>query len=311
MELSLIIVQKIFMMFLLTMAGFICTKIGMIDTHTGKRLSVLALKLVTPMLIFSSFQIEYNARVVKNLALSFGLCLLTYAVQIPLAFLLARKQKDGSPRYRLERLCLIFTNCGFFGIPLIESLYGKEGVIYLTAFFTSFNVMLWAIGVPILIGKFSLKDTLKNVISPATVAAVLGVLCLLMRIRVPQILLEPVTMIGNMNTPFAMIAAGASIANTKWGAGLKNPQMYYITVCKTLLIPAVTVLLFRHISLEPILVMIPILAVACPVAAACPMLCSIYDQDTDYASQLFAVTTLVSILTIPLIYLFAIAIGIR
>lgn len=310
MGLSLIIIQKTFMMFLLTLVGFICTKVGIIDTNTSKKLSVLALKLVTPMLIFSAYQMEYDVRILKNLGLSFGLCLIANAVQITLAFLLARKKADGDTRYRLERLCIIFSNCGFFGIPLINSLYGEEGVIYLTAFVTVFNVLIWVLGVPILIGKTSAKDTLKNILSPSTIAAVLGFACLILQIKVPTLILEPIEMIGNMNTPFAMIAAGASIAGTKWAAGLKNPRFYYITVCKLLLVPAVTVLLFSLFPFDSMLIMIPILAVACPVAAACPMLSALYDHDTNYASQLFAVTTVLSIGTIPLIYLFSVALGI-
>lgn len=310
MELSLIIIQKIFVMFLLTLVGFICTRVGIIDTNTSKKLSVLSLKLVTPMLIFASYQIEFDIRIVKNLGLSFVLCLVAYAVQIPLAFLLARDKKGKNPRCNLERLCLIFSNCGFFGIPLINSLYGAEGSIYITAFITVFNILIWVLGVPLLVGKTSPKETLKNALSPATIATILGFACLILRIKVPAIVLEPIQLIGNMNTPFAMIAAGSSIAGTKWLAGLKNPRTYYIMACRLLLIPAAAVFVFRLIPLDSMLLMIPILAVACPVAAACPMLSALYGQDTNYASQLFAVTTILSILTIPLIYLFAAAIGI-
>lgn len=310
MNLSWIIIQKIFTMFLLTLAGFICTKAGIIDTNTGKKLSALSLKLVTPMLIFSSYHMEYDARIVKNLGISFLLVFLAYAIQIPLAFLLARKSKNSGNRHNLERLCLIFTNCGFFGIPLINGLYGEEGVVYLTAFFTVFNILIWILGVPLLTGKSSQKDTLKNIISPATVASLLGLITLLLRIRLPAIIIEPIEMIGSMNTPFAMIVAGSSIAMTKWSTGLENPRLYYITACKNLIIPAVAVCIYALLPLEPMLIMIPIFAIACPVAAACPMFSVMYDQDTDYASQLFAVTTLLSIVTIPLIYLLASSLGV-
>ena len=298
MNLSWIIIQKIFTMFLLTLAGFICTKAGIIDTNTGKKLSALSLKLITPMLIFSSYHMEYDARIVKNLGISFLLVFLAYAIQIPLAFLLARKSKNGGNRHNLERLCLIFTNCGFFGIPLINGLYGEEGVVYLTAFFTVFNILIWILGVPLLTGKSSQKDTLKNIISPATVASLLGLITLLLRIRLPAIIIEPIEMIGS------------SIAMTKWSTGLQNPRLYYITACKNLIIPAVAVCIYALLPLEPMLIMIPIFAIACPVAAACPMFSVMYDQDTDYASQLFAVTTLLSIVTIPLIYLLASSLGV-
>lgn len=310
MNLSLIIAQKIFVMFLLALVGYICAKIGIIDPAANKKLSALALKLVSPMLIFASYQIDYDPVIVKNLGISFGLCALAYVLQIGAAFLLVRRKKTSDDRYRLERICLIFSNCGFFGIPLIESLYGAEGTIYLTSFLAVFNILLWAVGVPILVGKVSVKDTLKNVLSPAAIATLLGLALLLLRVRLPEIVMEPIRMIGSMNTPFAMIAAGASIAGAKLLPALKNPRVYYLTFCKMLLIPAVSTLMFAWFPLEPLLVIVPILAVACPVAAACPMLAVIYDKDEQYASQMLAVTTLISIVTIPLIFLLATVLGV-
>ncbi len=309
MELSLIIIQKIFVMFLLALVGYICAKIGIIDTQTRKKLSTLALKLVTPMLIISSYQMEYDPVIVRNLGIAFALCAVSYAIQIGVAFLLAPKQKHGGERYRLERLCMIFANCGFFGIPLIHSLYGDGGTIYITATIAIFNILLWAVGVPILVGKTSVKQTLKNLFSPATIATILGVGLLLLKIRLPELVMEPVRMIGSMNTPFAMIVAGATIAGTKLTPALKNPRVYYVTLCKMLIIPALSVLIYRLIPAPSILRMIQILAIACPVAAACPMLTVLYEKDEAFASQNFAITTLVSIVTIPLIFTMATALG--
>ena len=310
MGLSQIIIQKIFVMFLLALVGYICARIGIIDPATNKKLSTLALKLVSPMLIFASYQIEYDPVIVKNLGISFGLCAIAYVLQIGAALLLARRGKRKDETYRLERLCLIFSNCGFFGIPLIESLYGAEGTIYLTSFIAVFNILLWAVGVPILVGKVPVKEALKNILSPAVIATILGLILLLLRVRLPEIVMEPIRMIGSMNTPFAMIAAGATIAGTKLLPAVKNPRVYYMTFCKMLLIPGAAAFLFTRFSLDPLLVIVPILAVACPVAAACPMLAVLYDKDEQYSSQLLAVTTLISIVTIPLIFLLATQLGV-
>lgn len=310
MELAQIIIQKIFIMFLLALVGYICARIGIIDPATNKKLSALALKLVSPMLIFASYQIDYDPMIVKNLGISFGLCAVSYVLQIGAAFVLARRGKRTDENYRLERLCMIFSNCGFFGIPLIESLYGAEGTIYLTAFIAVFNILLWVVGVPILVGKISIKQALKNVLSPAAIATVLGLVLLLLRVRLPAIVMEPIRMIGSMNTPFAMIAAGATIAGTKLLPALKDPRIYYVTFCKMLLIPALGVGVFCLFPLDPLLVIVPILAVACPVAAACPMLAVLYDKNEQYASQLLAITTLAAIVTIPLIFLLATVVGV-
>ncbi len=313
MELSIIIAQKIFMMFLLSAVGYIAYKIGMIDVPTSKKMSAIALKLVTPAVIFVSYQMEYDSRIVRNLGLSFLLSAAAYVIQIGFAFLLAPKGKGKNPGYRLDRLCMIFSNAGFFGIPLINSLYGSEGTVYITAFTVVLNILLWSVGVPILVGKTPLKETIKNIFSPSVIATILGFAFLFLRIRVPEIVMEPIRLIAGMNTPFAMIVAGSTIAGTKILPGFKNPRLYYTTFCKMLLIPTASVLVFRLFAffpIEPVLLMLPILAVSCPTAAACPMLAILYDQNSDYASQLFAVTTILSIVTIPLIYLLAVSVGI-
>ena len=302
MGLSLIIVQKIAVMFVLVLVGFLCAKAGMIDRETNKKLSALALRLVTPMLIFSSYQVEYEWRLVRNLLFSFAMAALAYAVQIPLAILFIRKKNN--PNYQTERMALIFANCGFFGIPLIEGLYGTEAAMYLTAYVTLFNILLWSAGTAIMSGRFEGKQFLRSLASPAVIATVLGFGCLLLRLRLPSLLLEPVKLIAGMNTPFAMIVAGATLAETSLLPALKSQRTYLMIALKMLAIPAAAALLLSRMPLEELLVMIPIIATACPTGAACTMFAVLYDKNGPYASQLFALTTLTSIVTIPLIYLF-------
>jgi len=303
MELSLIIMQKIAVMFLLVAIGYICARLGMIDEHTGKNLSSLSLRLVTPMLIFSSYQSVSDGRIIRNLFLSFLLVFLAFAVQIPMAHLLIRKKNN--PDYQTERMSLIFPNCGFFGIPLIESLYGPEGAVYVTAYVTVFNILLWSVGTVIMSGKFSVRGFLKSLVSPAVVATVLGIGCLLLQLRIPDIVMEPVRYVANMNTPLAMIVAGATLSRTKLLPMLKNCRVYLVLAAKMLVIPAVAALIISLVPLDDMLVMVPILATACPTGAVCTMFAVMYDKNGPYASQLFAITTLSSILTIPLIFLLA------
>lgn len=303
MGVSIIIIRKIVVMFLLVLVGYICARIGMIDEATTKRLSALSLKLVTPMLIFSSFQTEYDARVVRNLLLSFLMAALAYLIQIPLGILLIRKK--GNENYQIERLSLIFSNCGFFGIPLIESLYGAEGAIYVTAFVTMFNILIWTVGDAIMSGHVKARSIGKGLLSPVMIATVLGLGLLLLRIELPELIMEPIRSIAAMNTPFAMIVAGATLAGTSLLDCFRNRRTYWVLLCKLLLIPAAAAVVFRFVPLEQQLVVIPIIAVACPIGAACPMFAVLYDKNPPYASQLFAVTTLCSLVTIPLILLFA------
>ena len=300
MELSLIIIRKIFMMFILIVVGYISARVGMIDQETNKKLSVIALKLITPMLIISSYQTGFEPRLVRNLLISFGMAILAYAIQIALGILFIRKK--GNPDYRIERLSMVFSNAGYFGIPLIESLYGAEGAMYMTAYITMFNVLIWTAGDAIMTGRVNPRSILKGLCTPVMAAIVIGMILLFCRIRVPEMLMEPIRLIANMNTPFAMIVAGATLAGSNMLACLKMPRTYWALFTKMLLIPAVAAVAFSFIPLEPMLVLIPTVTVACPIAAACPIFAVMYDQNSGYSSQIFAVSTLLSIVTIPIIF---------
>jgi len=303
MEMSLIIMRKIVMMFILVLIGYICARVGMIDAQTNKRLSSLSLKLVTPMLILSSYQTDFSDHIIRNLGLSFILAIVGFAVQIPLGIFLIRKKNN--PDYQIERLSLIFANCGYFGIPLVESLYGAEGAIYITAAITLFNLLIWTVGDAIMSGKVSLKSILRGMMTPVSASVVLGAVLLLLRIRLPELIMEPVRSVAAMNTPFAMIVAGATLAGTNVFACLKDRRIYWVMLCKMLLIPACAAIVLTRIPMEPMLVLIPVLTAASPTAAACPMFAVLYDKNAPYASQMFGVTTLVSIVTIPLIFTLA------
>ena len=303
MEMSLIIMRKIVMMFILVLVGYICARVGMIDAQTNKRLSSLSLKLITPMLIVSSYQTDFSDHIIRNLGLSFVLAAIGFAVQITLGIFLIRQKSSAD--YQIERLSLIFANCGYFGIPLVESLYGAEGAVYITAAITLFNLLIWTVGDAVMSGKVSVRSMLRGMMTPVSASVLLGVILLLARIRIPEILMEPIRSIASMNTPFAMIVAGATLAGTNVFACLKKKRIYWVMLCKMLLIPACAALVLTRIPMDPMLVLIPILTAASPTAAACPMFAVLYDKNAPYASQIFGITTLVSIVTIPLIFTLA------
>ena len=303
MEMSLIIMRKIIVMFFLVLAGYVSARVGMIDAQTNKRLSAISLKLITPMLILSSYQTEFEAHIVRNLLLSFILAIVMFLVEIPLGILLIRKKNN--PECSIERLSLIFSNCGYFGIPLVESLYGAEGAIYVTAAVTMFNLLIWTVGDAIMTGRLSGRALLKGILTPVTASIVLGFVLLLCRVRLPELIMEPVRSLASMNTPFAMLVAGATLAGTNIFSCLKNRRIYWVLLCKMLLIPACAALVLTRFPMHPMLVLIPILTAASPTAAACPMFAVMYEKNAPYASQIFGITTISSIVTIPLIFTLA------
>lgn len=297
---SSIILEKLLIMMIMGLIGFVCGKTGLIDRETNKRLSNLSLMVINPLLIFVSYQMPYSGDIALNLGIVFLLSVFSYVIQLGISLLLIKK-KDN-PNVGVERMSLAFSNNGYIGIPLVQGVFGSEGVIYMTMFVTVFNIVLWTIGVLFMTGKTSIRQAIKNLCSPAIFMVLLGLAFFFFRISLPEIILQPLETVGNMNTPFAMLIAGATLAESNLLRCIRKPRLYLLSIVKLLLIPGLTVLAlsgFVRMGVDPMLITITAIAVACPTAAACTMFAHRYQKNSAYASELFAVTTILSAATIP------------
>lgn len=303
MELAAITANKIIVMFVIVAIGMICYKTKMIDERTNEKLSDILLLLVSPLLIFTSYQQEFEAEKLHGLLLAILLAAVSHLISILVSILLIRK-KPGAD-YEIERFSTVYSNCGFMGIPLIQGIFGSEGVFYVTAYITVFNVLCWTHGVILMTGRQTLKSSLKALMTPCIFAVVLGFLAYICRIVLPQFLLEPITAVANMNTPLSMMIAGVSIASSNIPAMLKKKRVYYICFLRLLLIPVLAVLALKAFHIDQMITMTMIVSTACPTAASGTLFALRYHKNAVYASEIFGITTLLSLVTIPLVVLVA------
>ncbi len=297
---SSIILEKLLIMMVMALIGFVCGKTGLIDGDTNKKLSNLSLLIINPLLIFVSYQTPYSRDIAAGLGIVFLLSVLSFGIQLGVSLLLIKKKNN--PGAGVERMSLAFSNNGYIGIPLVQGVFGAQGVIYMTMFVTVFNIVLWTVGVLFMTGKTNLRQAVKNLCSPAIFMVLLGLLFFFLKISLPDIILEPLETVGNMNTPFAMLIAGATLAGSNLLGCIKKPRLYLLSAAKLLLIPLLSVLVlvpFVCLGIDPMLITIVVIAVACPTAAACTMFAHRYQKDSAYASEIFAATTILSAATIP------------
>lgn len=300
MSLALSAINQIVVMFLIIIVGVIAFKVKLIDTETNKKLAELVLMLVNPFVIFVSYQRDFNARLLTGLLISLLMAVVTHLVSILVAMVvLRRSKKEGD--LAIERFAIIYSNCGFIGIPLVNGVLGSEGVFYITAFMTIFNLTVWTHGFISMSGKSDGKTIIKAILSPSVIATVLGFLLFVARIQLPTVAVEAMTFIGNMNTPLAMLVAGVTIAQTNILKALGKLRIYYITAFKLLLIPIAMLLVFRLFPIDRVVLLTSVLAAACPTAATINLFSLRYDKNYRYAAELFAVATLFSMATIPVV----------
>lgn len=285
-------------MFTILLIGLGCSMKGLITKEGTKQLSTVALHIVNPLLIFMSYQSDYSSKLLKGLLWSFLLSGCSFAIMILLATFIIRKKR---PDYSLERFSAVYSNCGFIGIPLIRGIYGDEGVLYLTAYVTLFNLLVWTHGYMTMKESRDMKSFLKALRSPSVIAVFVGLVFYLCQIKLPDMLHTSLQYISDMNTPLAMLIAGSAAAQTNMIKALKNPGLYIVAALKLLLLPMVSMGVLSIMGAPQMVFMVVVIASACPVATTGTMFAIQFDKNPERCSEFFAVTTLLSGLTLPLI----------
>ena len=298
-----IISIQILKMLLLLLLGIFCFRTGLIDQRGSKTLANLLLMIISPVLAVLCLQTDYSASLVRGLLLSYVLAILTHLGMIVLSTVLIRK--TGNTDYSIDRFSAIYSNCGFMGIPLVQSVLGNEGVLYLTAYMIVFNLFVWTHGVAVMTEKTSFRNITKALLSPVILGNAVGMLLFFLQIRLPDFLLDTCQYVADMNTPIAMIIAGVSVAQTDLWGMFKKKKLYLISVFKLMLMPAVVLLMLVLLPVPSTVAYTTIIAASCPVGATCTAFALRFQKNYTYASELYAFTTLCSILTIPIFILAA------
>lgn len=293
------ILNQTVIMLILIIVGVLCAKLKLISSATNKELSQFVLQVVNPVVIFMSYQKDYEARLVKNLLLTFALSVIAFAVTIAVVYLLIRKKEDRHTE--VERFSAIYSNCAFMGIPLVNALFGSEGVFYLTAFLTVFNIVIWTHGVITISGEKDFKQVVKVFYSPTIIAIVLGIITFFLKIKLPSVPTSALQFIANINTPMAMIVSGVTISTTKISDLIKNVRIYYICLVKLLIVPLVTALVMMPFNIDEMVRMTVVITVSAPPAAMCTLFCLKYNKNSVYASEIFAAGTILSVATLPIV----------
>lgn len=306
MEYGFIIGERIVIMFIILLIGAFCYMKGLITKEGTKQLSVVELNLVNPILIFISYQKDYESEMAHNLLWAFILSAVSYAVAIVLSYLLVSKKQKS---FSIERFSVVYSNCGFIGIPLINGLFGAEGVLYLTAYVTFFNFLVWTHGLMTMKEKIDFSSALKALKAPSVIAIFLGLICYFTRLHLPSIPAQALQYISDMNTPLAMIIAGATTAQTNILAVFRKPRNYLICFYKLLAIPLIAFLGIRLFNAPSIVCTTLTVAAACPVATTGIMFAITLDKNSEKCSEFFTMSTLLSALTLPLITIIATTFG--
>ena len=295
MQISLILAQQIAELFLILLIGCVLVKVRLLKSADSRVLSVVMVYAVMPCVIINAFQVDYSPAVVTGLLYAFALAIALHALLLLLARLLRRPLRLDV----IERTCIILV------IPLVRALLGEDYVIYSCAFLVVQQVLLWTHCRSLLCGTrgFEWKKIIGNV---NIIAILIGGALFILRLPLPGLVNDLFSQLGAMVGPIGMLLAGIVIADTPLRQLFMRRRHYVPVLLRLIICPIITVLLLRVIGAanwipngHSILLTV-YLACITPACATVTSMAQLYDRDAEYSSALYVLTTLFSILTMPL-----------
>ena len=296
MEAFLAVIIKVAVILILILVGYFVVKKGMFSQKGLSEVTDFLIHIVTPCLIISSFMTADSGTLeAMDLFLAVALPVVSIAISIALSYLLFRKEMK--PRQKVLRFAMIFSNVGFMGVPLVEGIVGAGGVLYSSFFIAVFNVICWTYGYAMMGGgRVSLKTLLLN---PGVIGLAIGLPIYFLNIRLPELIASPIEMLAEVNTPLAMLVVGGYIARVELKAFFSDLAVYKMSALRLLVAPALYLAVALLVRPNDTLLLSSVIQAATPVAATCVLLAVQHGGDAELASKCVAVTTVISVLTIP------------
>ena len=302
---NLIIVStQVFVLFILIAIGFVCGKTGLIKDTGAKYLTDIVLYLATPCIMIKAFQeVEYEDRLLINLGITALCSFLILALSIPLCKLIFRDNNEN--RRKILQFTAIFSNCGFMSLPLQNAVLGSKGVFYGSVFVAMFNIIIWSYGLIDMSGDKKYFTPKKLILNPGILGVIVAVLLFFLKVKLPTIFIEPVNYLAALNTPVPMLIIGFYLSQTNLGRIFRDAGAYISMALRLLAIPLVSLLLMWLCRVSGDVLVACTIASSAPAAATTTMFSTKFGRDTDLSVGIVSTSSLLSVITMPLIIAFA------
>ncbi|WP_254908719.1 AEC family transporter [Clostridium tyrobutyricum] len=296
---SLIVFRQIIILFLIIGVGYYASKKGIIDEKMNKGLSDFIVRITLPLLILSSFKGNYSPDMMSTIIKILIFTVLIFIFSIIISNLLNIKISRGKKSVAV--FTGIFSNCGFIGFSILNIVYGQKGILYASIFNLVYNLFVWTFGIRIFVKKTDENILKKVLMNPNIISVFIGLILIVFSISIPSILESFCTAVGGMTTPLSMIVIGSILTQVEIKKIFKDLSLYYISLLRLLIIPFLIYLILTLLKVDNLVKSIIVISEAMPAATLCPILAQSYGGNVKYASQAVFITTLVSIITIPLV----------
>lgn len=285
-------------LFLMILAGLFLKKRGIIDEAGKKCLTDLCVNIIIPCNIVKSCLIEFDLSILKTCGVLLAVGILLQFLCIGLNQILFKKY--GSQQRKVLQYCTIVSNGGFLGNPVAEGVYGNLGLLYASIFLIPMRVVMWSAGTSYFVaGTADRKTVIKNVLThPCLVAVYLGIFLMVTQLPLPRVLVSTVTYIGNCNSAITMFIIGTILTDVR-PSELFNRTAFSFSVLRLFLLPLAAWALSRLAGLDTVAAGVAVIMTGMPAGATAAIFAARYHSDAPFAAKCVVLTTLLSMITIP------------
>lgn len=290
-------------LFTIVVLGYALCKLGYMGDKFDQKLSSIVIDVTCPALILSSVmgaELPDRSLILPLLGIGF----LTYILLLVFGFWVPRFVAKSPDEQGMIGFALMFANVGFIGYPIVSSIFGPHAVFYAALLNMPNTFFIFTAGVMLIKGEYSLKQfNPKVLVSPAMLGAFLAAILVALGIHTPDIIARPVTMVGNITVPAALMIIGSSMAKLPIREIIGSPKVYITALLRLTIVPLSIYFLFKACGVSDLVNNINTVVIAMPVASFGTMFCLKYGRNPSLITETTFITTLGSIITIPLITL--------
>lgn len=300
MDMAAIVLRQTIVMFLYILCGYTLYKKKIISEAGSKDVASLLVKLTIPAVIVNSFCVEFSTEKLME----FGASAFLGALALLVAMIISKVIFWKNP---LDEFGAAFSNASFMGIPLVRATFGEEAVFYLVSIAAILNVLQATYGVFLLTKKKSAVSLKSIMTNPIMVGAILGVLIFVTGLgtRIPGVVKSAVGGLASVNGPLAMVVLGVYLAKSDLKVMVTSGHLYWFSLVRLILIPLATVAVFMVIPGFSSVKISIMFAAAASAGANVAVYAQLNGQDYPYACQTVALSTVLSIISIPAILMAA------
>ncbi len=297
MEIVLVLLKQCLIMLILIITGYILYRKKLVTDAGSRELSNILVRIIIPCVIINAYlSADFSMQRVKALAIMAGLSLAALVIAMLVSYLIFGKRK------RVENFSSAFCNAGFMGIPLVSATLGTEAVFYVAVFVALLNIFQWTYGLVIMTGNRKFISFRKIITNPVVIGFVIAIAGFLIPVHIPVLISAPVSYVGAMNTPVAMIVLGVYLAQTDMRQILKNRSVWWCSIVRLVIIPAITIAVMMAIPVAKEYALIKqtaLIAAITPVGSNVAIFAKLYGADYEQSVRVVCLSTILCIVTMP------------